>query len=66
MLKNKKILVAGALGLLGSTLVIDLLKKGNQVIATDVFSDKNKEDNLRISSGIENHDALEFHILDIN
>lgn len=64
-LANKKILIAGAGGLLGSQLVVSILEQGAKVIAADLDLEKTKTNLERL--GVKLDDAsLEFHKLDIS
>lgn len=64
-LANKKILIAGAGGLLGSQLVVSILEQGAKVIAADLDLEKTKTNLERL--GVKLDDAsLELHKLDIS
>lgn len=64
LLLNKKILIAGAGGLLGSHLVVRLIEQGASVIAVDIDIDRTRT--LLIDLGIEsNIETIEFIKLDI-
>jgi len=64
LLLNKKILIAGAGGLLGSHLVVRLIEQGASVIAADIDIDRTRT--LLIDLGIEsNIETIEFIKLDI-
>ena len=63
LLLNKKILIAGAGGLLGSHLVVRLIEQGASVIAADIDIDRTRT--LLIDLGIEsNIETIEFIKLD--
>jgi NAD(P)-dependent dehydrogenase (short-subunit alcohol dehydrogenase family) len=65
ILKNKKILVAGAGGLLGAMLVKELIKQGSDVLALDIDVNrlKNRFDELGINTQGEN---VTLHPLDLS
>lgn len=64
-LANKKILIAGAGGLLGSQLVVSILEQGAKVIAADLDLEMTKTNFEKL--GVKLDDAsLEFHKLDIS
>ena len=51
-LKNKKILVTGGAGFIGSNLIEVLLQKGNKVVCLDNFSTGKKENILDFESNM--------------
>lgn len=53
MLKNKTILVAGAAGLIGGEVIIDLLRNGAKVIATDISIESIKERLLKLDADLD-------------
>lgn len=59
MLKHKKVLVAGAGGLLGSAVVAELLKVGAEVVATDINISGMKK---RLESNSVNVDSVKLHL----
>tara|TARA_B110001454_G_scaffold73272_1_gene70955 strand:- start:13179 stop:13949 length:771 start_codon:yes stop_codon:yes gene_type:complete len=64
LLLNKKVLIAGAGGLLGSHLVVKLIEQGASVIAADIDIDKTKA--LLVDLGIDsNFTSIAFEKLDI-
>lgn len=64
---NKKFLVTGATGFLGKRVVIQLLKRGLPVVATDVNVDGESEGLLRSIDNMDlNREQLEIHELDIS
>lgn len=64
LLKDKRILVAGAGGLLGSHLSAHLIKQGATIVAADIDLDKAKSLIHMFGVNIENH-FIEFKQLDI-
>ena len=63
-LSNKKILIAGAGGLLGSQLVVSILEQGAKAIAADLDLEKTKTNLERLDVKLDNA-SLEFYKLDI-
>lgn len=63
-LANKKILITGAGGLLGSQLVVSILEQGAKVIAADLDLEKTKTNLERLGVKLDNA-SLEFYKLDI-
>ncbi len=64
MLKGKKIIVAGAAGLIGSRVVEDLLAAGAQVVAADVSIDSIHK-KLQSFDSKSNNSALSFEQIDL-
>lgn len=65
---NKKILVTGASGFIGSTLVEKLIKKYDYVIGLDNFNSfySGKEDNLKNFKNNQNFEFIQGDILDLD
>ncbi len=62
MLKNKKILVVGAAGLLGATLVKELLAQGATVIAADISLDRLNSRLVGLGVAADNADVIRKQI----
>lgn len=65
ILKDKKILVVGAAGLLGSELVKELIQQGAKVIAADINIERLQDRLSEASSNIE-HSCLELKQIDLS
>lgn len=66
MLRNKNILVAGAAGLLGATLVKELLVHGATVVAADINLELLERRLQNLDINIANNDSIKLQKIDLN
>ena len=63
MIKNKKILITGGAGFIGSHLVEFLINKGNYIIILDNFNDYYEGKDKNIQKVLKDYDKTEYEIL---